>query len=100
MNGHVEKVDANFVSGMTFDKIGDTGIFIGPYPQTEIDVETLSQCRITGVLCVQTDIDINHRGVNWPRMQQYYEQRGIKLVHFPIHDFNEQDLTEKLFEGA
>ena len=32
VNGHVEKADANFVGGLTFDKIGDTGIYIGPYP--------------------------------------------------------------------
>jgi hypothetical protein len=32
VNGHVEKADANFVGGLTFDKIGDLGIHIGPYP--------------------------------------------------------------------
>jgi len=52
VNGHIEKVDANFVSGMTFDKIGDTGLFIGPYPQTEMDIEVLKQSGITGVLCI------------------------------------------------
>lgn len=33
-------------------------------------------------------------------MQQFYESRRIKLVHYPIHDFNEADLTAKLFEGT
>jgi hypothetical protein len=32
VNGHVEMSDANFVGGFTFDKIGSTNIFIGPYP--------------------------------------------------------------------
>lgn len=32
VNGHVEMSDANFVGGLTFDKIGETNIFIGPYP--------------------------------------------------------------------
>ena len=32
VNGHIEKVDANFVGGLSFDQIGDSGIFIGPYP--------------------------------------------------------------------
>lgn len=100
VNGHIEKADANFVGGMTFDKIGDTGIFLGPYPQTEADTEVLSQSGITGILCVQTDIDIKHRSINWPKMEAYYEKRHIKPVHYPIHDFNETDLTEKLFEGA
>jgi hypothetical protein len=32
VNGQLSKVDANFVGGLTFDKIGETNIFIGPYP--------------------------------------------------------------------
>lgn len=49
---------------------------------------------------MQTEIDIEHRGINWQRMTQYYEERGIRAIHYPIEDFNEQDLTEKLYEGA
>jgi hypothetical protein len=33
-------------------------------------------------------------------MLQFYGKRGIKAIHFPIHDFNEEDLTEKLLEAA
>ena len=33
-------------------------------------------------------------------MKQLYADRGIKPVHFPIHDFNEGDLTSKLFDAA
>ena len=29
VNGHIEKADANFVGSLTFDKIGDTHIFLG-----------------------------------------------------------------------
>lgn len=100
VNGHVEKADANFVGGLTFEEIGNTKIFIGPYPQIEEDTETMRAAGITGVLNVQTDIDINHRGINWPKMLQYYNERGITAIHYPIHDFNEQHLTERLFEGA
>ena len=52
VNGHIEKVDANFVGGLTYDKIGDTKIFLGPYPQTELDTQTLMESGITGILCV------------------------------------------------
>ena len=37
VNGHIEMADANFVGGLTFDQIGQTGIYIGPYPQLEED---------------------------------------------------------------
>lgn len=33
-------------------------------------------------------------------MLEFYKENGIKAVHFPIHDFNEGDLTSKLLEGA
>ena len=33
-------------------------------------------------------------------MCKYYEERGITPVHFPIHDFNEQHLTERLMDAA
>jgi hypothetical protein len=38
VNGLINKADANFVGGLSFDQIGDTGIFIGPYPQIEADI--------------------------------------------------------------
>ena len=33
-------------------------------------------------------------------MQERYKERGITAIHFPIHDFNEQDLRNKLFEAG
>jgi hypothetical protein len=68
VNGHVEMSDANFVGGLTFDKIGNTNIFIGPYPQIEEDTQAMADAGITGVFNVQTQIDIDHRGTNWPLM--------------------------------
>ena len=32
VNGIIDKSDANFVGGLSFDKIGDSHVFIGPYP--------------------------------------------------------------------
>ena len=100
VNGHIEKADANFVGSLNFDKIGNTNISLGQYPQLEKDTQKLADAGITGVFNVQTEIDHAHRGVNWPKMLEYYAARGIKAVHFPIHDFNEHDLTSKIFEAA
>lgn len=41
VNGHIEKADANFVGSMTFDKIGNTSISLGQYPQTVADCDKL-----------------------------------------------------------
>jgi len=32
----------------------------------------MSKEGVTGVLNVQTEIDIKHRGINWPRMLEFY----------------------------
>ena len=33
-------------------------------------------------------------------MCEWYKERGIEAIHFQIHDFNEQHLTERLFDAA
>jgi hypothetical protein len=33
-------------------------------------------------------------------MIEFYSENGITPCHYPIHDFNEGDLKEKLFRGA
>lgn len=52
VNGLIEKLDANFVSSLDFDKIGDYGIFIGPYPQIEKDIKKMKKAGVTSVLNV------------------------------------------------
>ena len=52
VNGTIDKADANFVGSMSFDKIDETGIFIGPYPQTLADIDTLVASGVTAVLNV------------------------------------------------
>ena len=60
----------------------------------------MMEAGITGVFNVQTQVDIDFRGVNWPKMIQYYKARDMTAIHFPIHDFNETDLTYRMFEAA
>lgn len=60
----------------------------------------MAKAGVTGVFNVQTEIDFEHRGIIWSRMLEYYSKSGITPAHFPIHDFNETDLTEKLKAGA
>lgn len=60
----------------------------------------MAEAGVTGVLNVQTEIDFEHRGINWQRMTEYYADNGITPVHYPIHDFNEEDLKAKIKDGA
>lgn len=60
----------------------------------------MAKSGVTCVLNVQTEIDHTHRGINWERMLAHYKAHGITAIHYPIHDFNEVDLKEKLYNGA
>lgn len=100
VNGHIEKSDANFVSDLNFQRIGEEHILIGPYPMTEDDINKMAQAGVSGVFNVQTEIDHAHRGIDWDRMLSYYSNWGISAVHFPIHDFNEENLISRLYPAA
>jgi hypothetical protein len=41
------------------------------------DVIAMASKGVSGVLNVQTEIDIKHRGINWPRMLDYYRENSI-----------------------
>jgi hypothetical protein len=60
----------------------------------------MAESGVTAVLNVQTEIDHAHRGINWEKMLEYYKANGIKAVHYPIHDFNQEDLKAKIKGGA
>lgn len=91
---HVCK-DVNFVSEMKFDKV-PPNMFIGPYPQSASDVDSIVNGGATGVLNVQTDEDFEHRGIQWDVIKQRYDEQGVEVVRYPIRDFDRDALKEKL----
>lgn len=99
LNGVIDKWDVNFVANMEFQKIEPYPVFIGPYPQTEADIEKLQSYGITAVFNLQTERDMTHRQVQWEEKLKIYKQKGIKVVHYPIHDFNQEALIERI-KGA
>jgi hypothetical protein len=68
VNGHIHKADGNFIFGLSFDKIGNTGIYLGGFPQSEEEVETLSKAGVNHIFCVQTKEDMKFRNVDWDHM--------------------------------
>ncbi|TNV79982.1 hypothetical protein FGO68_gene17402 [Halteria grandinella] len=96
----INKADESFVGGLFFSKIGDTGIYIGPYPQTQDDVEALFQAGITGVLNVQTEDDFMQRSIDWSKMQAYYKGRNIQPECCPVQDLEKPDVDLNLSLGA
>lgn len=87
--------DVNFVSGLHFDEV-PPDMFIGPYPQVPGDVDKMAEGGVTGVFNVQTDEDFKHRGIQWGVLMERYNKHGIKVVRYPIQDFDRDSLRENL----
>lgn len=88
--------DLNFVSAMKFDAV-PPNMFIGPYPQSEEDIDTMAEGGVTGVFNVQTDEDFKHRGIQWDLLMRRYDKHGMTVVRYPIRDFDRDSLRDKLW---
>ena len=99
-NSYLEHLDVNFVANLSFDKIGDKNIYIGPYPQKLSDFEEIAKAGINTILNVQTDKDIKHRQIDHEKQKLEAKNLGIEIVRFPIEDFNQEDLELKLKDAG
>lgn len=83
---------------INFDLI-EPNLIIGSCPQNTIDVDRLHKMlRVTAVLSLQTDQDFKYHNIDWSALEQYYAKCDIYVQRFPIADFNEQDLGERVAE--
>ena len=98
-NSYLDFIDVNFVATLDFNKIGYTNIYLGPYPQSEQDFESMYKSGINTVLNVQTDKDFESRQLDINILNKYANKYGIKIERYPIEDFNPQELYDKL-KGA
>lgn len=87
--------DVNFVSKMMFDQV-PPNMFIGPYPQTVADVDSLAKVGVTAVFNTQTDEDFVHRGIQWDLLMERYGAHKIQVVRYPIRDFDRASLRKRL----
>jgi len=82
---------------INFSRI-EPNLFIGSAPQSGVDVSRLVQMKITAVLSLQSDADFKSHNIDWKKLQSAYEYNHIHAQRFPIIDFDEVDLGEKLPE--
>jgi hypothetical protein len=64
INGIMNKVEGNFLSGFFLSEIANSNLVIGPYPLYETDIEKIASTGVTKVLNLQTAIEVKQRGVN------------------------------------
>ena len=98
-NSFLEILDVNFVANLVFNRMGDKKIYIGPYPQSENDFQIIAQNGIDSILNVQSDKDLIFRQINHTLQLKQAKNLGITINRYPIEDFNQEDLFEKL-KGA
>lgn len=82
---------------INFDQI-EENIFLGSSPQSGVDATRLKQMKITAVLSLQSDADFKSHRIDWKKLQRAYQLNDIMVQRFPIIDFDENDLGNKLAE--
>lgn len=82
---------------INFDLV-EPGIFIGSAPQSSVDVARLKQLKITAVISLQSDEDLKVRKIDWSKLETAYNHNDIVVNRFPINDFDEEDLGNRVVE--
>jgi len=93
---NITRVDADFQASLTPFKITDYQLFLGPYPQTESDIEVLARAGITAVVNVQSRRDMTSRKLNWPNQQAIYSRLEMEAVHVPMAASDQAGMVAKL----
>lgn len=92
-------MDRNKVTDLDLDLIAPR-LWVGPSPHRPQDLDSLARAGVTAVLNLQTDQDLQRRGVELDRLGEELGRRGIELHRVPIRDFDEPDLIRRLPEAT
>jgi len=71
-------------------------LYVGSFPRTAEDVDTLKDVGITAVLNLQTDDDEAYWNIDWQSLENHYQSLTIQVGRVPVRDFDPIDLHEKL----
>lgn len=80
---------------INFDLI-QARVYVGSGPAAEEDLARLKEMKVSSVISLQTDEDLTSRNVNWEQLQSWYQSSDIYVARFPINDFDETDLAQKI----
>ncbi|MDA2935243.1 dual specificity protein phosphatase family protein [Acidobacteria bacterium AH-259-D05] len=71
-------------------------LYVGSFPRTPEDVDTLKAANITAVLNLQTKDDEAYWNIDWHSLKNHYQSLTIEVRRVPVRDFDPIDLHEKL----
>ena len=76
-------------------------LYIGTYLKTPEDIQELKDtCGITAVLNLQTDEDLQEKGIHWPSMEGMYKKLGIEVHRVPMRDYDYDHQRDHLPEAV
>ena len=71
-------------------------ILVGNAPHSSVDVARLKQMSVTAVISLQSDHDLRTHRIDWNKLQTAYSYSDILVQRYPIMDFDEADLGNKV----
>ncbi len=78
----------------------DTGLWVGPCPNSPERIIALRKRGITAVLSVQTDADLSGMGMSWNLMWRFLLAQGLACHRHPIVDFDNKALLAGLDDAV
>ena len=76
-------------------------LYVGSHPGTLSDIELLKNgCDMTALLNLQTDEDLEERGLNWSGLEASYRNFDIMAQRVPMRDFDYDDQRRVLPEAV
>jgi len=101
VNGYCEQDDGNFCRPFHVTKLGDSGIFIGSFPNDETDILHLKNQGVSAVLNLQTLYNLKSFGIDWKNNLKLFYVNGIVVAkNVPVNDSSEDTYCQDIFQAA
>lgn len=100
VNGIIDKNDGYFHKNFSIHSVGQTNVFVGPYPSKSSEVQELHDSGINAIINLQTKEEVAHMGIDWHGQMSEYRHYGIDTaMHFPISSVDTQ-YKQKIYTAA
>lgn len=98
VNGYCEQDDGNFCRPFHVTKLGDSGIFIGSFPNDENDILKLKNEGVSAVLNLQTPENLSSFSIDWKNSLKLFYVNGIVVAkNVPVDDSSEETYCQDIF---
>jgi protein-tyrosine phosphatase len=79
----------------------DGELAVGSYPSDLRDARFLAELNgVSGLVSLQSDVDLEERDLDWETLQALYSARGIAARRVKVTDFDRMDLARHLDEAV